>query len=46
MLGAVKGIPAVLSGEMRDTVQLNQGIQYINRHSTVLTRSKQSLYMD
>lgn len=23
MLGAIKGVPAVLSGEMRDTVQLN-----------------------
>jgi hypothetical protein len=26
MLGAIKGLPAVLSGEMRDTVQLNPGI--------------------
>ena len=29
MLGAIKGLPAVLSGEMRDTVQLNAG-EYIH----------------
>jgi len=28
MLGAIKGLPAVLSGEMRDTVQLNQVAVY------------------
>jgi hypothetical protein len=28
MLGAIKGLPAVLSGEMRDTVQLNAGLSF------------------